>query len=140
MSQGLTKVERDALMQALRMTGAKRPVLVKTPLAAALGAGMKIDAPRGAMVAVLAVCLLLPGGRILESQSDTRVRFGAMTQSDIRYYISTGEPMDKAGAYALQGVGGRYIERVEGSPSGVIGLPLYETRALLQSAGLLEYH
>lgn len=53
MSQGLTKVERDALMQALRMTGAKRPVLVKTPLAAALGAGMKIDAPRGAMVAVL---------------------------------------------------------------------------------------
>ena len=53
MSQGLTKVEREALLQAIRITGAKRSVAVKTPLAAALGAGLTVDQPRGSMVVVL---------------------------------------------------------------------------------------
>lgn len=53
MSQGLTKVEREALLQAVRMTGAKRSIAVKTPLAAALGAGLTVDQPRGSMVVVL---------------------------------------------------------------------------------------
>lgn len=53
MSQGLTKVEREALLQAIRMTGAKRSIAVKTPLAAALGAGLTVDQPRGSMVVVL---------------------------------------------------------------------------------------
>jgi rod shape-determining protein MreB len=53
MSQGLTKVEKDALMQAARLTGARNPILVRTPLAAALGSGLSVDGPRGAMVIVL---------------------------------------------------------------------------------------
>lgn len=64
------------------------------------------------------------------------VRFGPMSDREILGYIATGEPMDKAGAYALQGRAAAWIERVDGTPSGVIGLPLPLTRRLLQEAGL----
>ena len=53
----------------------------------------------------------------------------------IRRYVATGEPLDKAGAYALQGEGRRFVAAVEGSESNVIGLPLEETLALLREAG-----
>jgi len=59
-----------------------------------------------------------------------------MTDEEIRAYIATGEPMDKAGAYAMQGMAGLWIERVEGSPSGVIGLPLNLTLHLLRKCGI----
>jgi septum formation protein len=55
---------------------------------------------------------------------------------EVRAYIATGESLDKAGAYAAQGGGRRFIERIEGSESNVIGLPLDETLALLRAAGL----
>ncbi len=55
---------------------------------------------------------------------------------EVRAYIATGESLDKAGAYAAQGEGRRFIERIEGSESNVIGLPLDETLALLRAAGL----
>ena len=55
---------------------------------------------------------------------------------EVRAYIATGESLDKAGAYAAQGEGRRFIERIEGSESNVIGLPLEETLALLRAAGL----
>lgn len=64
------------------------------------------------------------GGNV-ESRFDlTRVRFIALTDEMIDRYVSTGEPMDKAGAYAIQGGAARFIDRIEGSPTNVIGLPL----------------
>lgn len=61
----------------------------------------------------------------------TDVWFGAMTESDINAYWHSGEPADKAGGYGIQGLGGRFIEKIHGSYFAVVGLPLYETAALL---------
>jgi septum formation protein len=64
------------------------------------------------------------GGRIVSGRETTRVVFAAMSGAEIAAYSATGEPDDKAGAYALQGIGGLFVERVEGSPSNVVGLPV----------------
>lgn len=66
----------------------------------------------------------------------TSVRFAPMSDSELDWYVATGEPLDKAGAYAIQGAGGTFVLGVEGSVSNVIGLPLAETAALLRRAGL----
>jgi septum formation protein len=60
------------------------------------------------------------------------VTVAALTEGDIDWYVGTGEPLDKAGSYALQGAGGVFVERVDGSVSGVLGLPLHETARLLE--------
>jgi septum formation protein len=65
----------------------------------------------------------------------TEVRFRPLTDEQIAWYVATGEPLDKAGAYALQGLGGALVESVVGSVSGVVGLPLAETLALLAEVG-----
>ncbi len=64
------------------------------------------------------------GGRIVSGRETTRVVFAPMSGAEIAAYSATGEPDDKAGAYALQGIGGLFVERVEGSPSNVVGLPV----------------
>jgi len=63
------------------------------------------------------------------------VTFAPTDEAALRWYVSTGEPLDKAGAYAVQGIGGFLVERIEGSHSAVVGLPLVETLALLSEAG-----
>jgi septum formation protein len=68
--------------------------------------------------------------------SDSSVWFRALSEKDIEDYWKTGEPRDKAGAYGIQGIGAMFIERLEGSYSGVMGLPLYETAQLLQDFGI----
>ena len=65
------------------------------------------------------------------------VTFAPTDEAALRWYVSTGEPMDKAGAYAVQGIGGFLVERIEGSHSAVVGLPLVETVALLRESGYL---
>ncbi len=66
----------------------------------------------------------------------TAVTFANLNAALLRDYIATGEPFGKAGAYAIQGRGAALVERIEGSYSNVVGLPLYETAALLCSAGI----
>jgi septum formation protein len=66
----------------------------------------------------------------------TRVTFRTLGPEEIAWYASSGEPLDKAGAYAVQGKGGFLVEALEGSPTNVIGLPLGETLALLARAGV----
>lgn len=72
------------------------------------------------------------------TQSDvvtTQVHFHTLQDADIEAYIATGEPFDKAGAYAVQGVGGKFVAALEGCYNNVVGLPLRRTMALLRSAG-----
>ena len=65
----------------------------------------------------------------------TRVRFRQLKPIEIEAYITTGEPFDKAGAYAVQGGGGKFVEALEGCYNNVVGLPLQRVMALLRSAG-----
>lgn len=67
----------------------------------------------------------------------TDVHFEAMSDEAIRRYIATGEPMDKAGAYAVQGIAGLWIDELRGSHTNVIGLPMALTRRLLEGCGLM---
>ncbi len=67
--------------------------------------------------------------------SVSEVTFGELDDADIRRYVTSGEPMDKAGAYGIQGYAGLFVEHLAGSYSGVMGLPLYETGQLLRRFG-----
>lgn len=82
------------------------------------------------------VCAISEKGEMFSDVDATEVRFSEMTEEEISAYIATGEPMDKAGAYAVQGIAGLWIEELRGSASNVIGLPLTLTRRLLDQCGL----
>lgn len=68
----------------------------------------------------------------------TQVNFAELSAAQIARYWATGEPADKAGAYGIQGIGGQFVKSIEGSYSAVVGLPLFETVALLQAFGVIE--
>lgn len=74
-------------------------------------------------------------GSIEEQLSVSEVRFGPLDEGEIRHYVASGEPLDKAGAYGIQGRAGLFVEQLVGSYSGVMGLPLYETGVLLRMFG-----
>jgi len=82
---------------------------------------------------------LLAGGRLHERAVVSTVRFAPMTEAEIAWYAASREPMDKAGAYAVQGAGARFVESIEGSPSNVIGLPARAVYELLREAGLEDF-
>lgn len=69
------------------------------------------------------VCVMRAGKRIALDLAATSVWFRPMSASEIAEYVSSGEPMDKAGAYAIQGIASRWIEKIDGSYSNVVGLP-----------------
>ena len=85
-----------------------------------------------------AVALVLPGGGLLERLNITRVTFSELDRTWIESYCDSGDPMDKAGAYGVQGIAAQKISRMEGSYSCVMGLPLYETAEILHEAGVLN--
>ena len=81
------------------------------------------------------ICLQGAGGYFKLQAETTKVEFASLADDMIHRYVRTGEPMDKAGAYAIQGISGIFISRIEGSPSNVIGLPLERVRTMLEEAG-----
>lgn len=83
-----------------------------------------------------AVSLHLPGGAEDLRLNISEVTFAPMDADWITAYCASAEPMDKAGAYAIQGRAAQYISKLEGSYSGVMGLPLFETADLLRCAGI----
>jgi len=87
-------------------------------------------------VAMTAVCVIGPDGMRHEAVESAEVDLADVDASVLDWYVSTGEPLDKAGAYALQGVGALLIRSVRGDPTTIIGLPLRTTIGLLRSAGL----
>jgi len=72
---------------------------------------------------ITGICLLHERGAVID-HSATRVGFAVLSESEIGYYVASGEPMDKAGAYAIQGLAARFADRVEGDYFNVVGLPL----------------
>ena len=82
-----------------------------------------------------AVALLAPDDTLRERLSETVVVFKPLAPDEIAAYLGSGEWHGKAGGYAIQGIAEGLIRRIDGSHSGVVGLPLYETRALLKAAG-----
>jgi septum formation protein len=85
---------------------------------------------------VFSAVAVVQDGRAETALSVTRVSFGAVTPQQAAAYWDTGEPADKAGAYAIQGLGAQFVREVHGSYSGVVGLPLFETLELLRRFGI----
>jgi len=90
----------------------------------------------GATHRVLTAVAVQAGRRRFEALSSSKVSFDELTPAEIRNYVASGEPMGKAGAYAVQGRVAMHISRIDGSYSGIMGLPLRETALLLKAAGI----
>lgn len=84
---------------------------------------------------ITGVCVVVPGMAPHVRSETTRVTMREVTESEIRDYVGTGEPMDKAGAYAIQGGAGRWITQVDGDYENVVGLPVGLVKRMLAGAG-----
>lgn len=132
------------LAGALPVLGADTTVVVDDeilgkPVDAADAARMlaRLSGREHRVLTAVAVCR---GSEILSRTSDTRVWFRVLDERLIARYVATGEPLDKAGAYGIQGLGGTLVTRIDGSYTGVVGLPLAETVALLEAFGVPCWH
>ncbi len=85
---------------------------------------------------VLTAVALATDGRIAMRVSESLVTFCALDEARIAAYVDSGEPFDKAGGYGIQGRAGAFVSRLEGSYTGVMGLPLFETAELLRESGI----
>ncbi len=145
--QRVTALKLDAAVARLRRRGlADAPVLC-ADTTVALGRTIlgkpddEKDAARmlrllsGATHRVLTAVVLQHGAQRHAALSVSRVRFAEMTEAQTTCYAQSGEPLGKAGAYAVQGAAAAFIEHISGSYSGIMGLPMFETAGLLRSAG-----
>ncbi|MEL7399215.1 MAG: Maf family protein [Pseudomonadota bacterium] len=89
---------------------------------------------------ILSAVALVSGDRLAVTTVTTEVTFRELGESEILRYWDTGEPADKAGAYAIQGMAAVFVERIAGSYSAVVGLPLTETAQLLEDFGVALWH
>lgn len=85
---------------------------------------------------VLTSVVVKTGDDLWQATQRSDVTFGRLSENMIRAYCATPEPYDKAGGYAIQGMAAVFVERIAGSYSGIMGLPLYETTQLLKQAGV----
>ena len=81
------------------------------------------------------ICLITPGGKLRQRLVETRVRFKRLPREEIDAYVASGEWRGKAGGYAVQGLAGSFVVKLVGSYTNIVGLPLYETVALLSGEG-----
>lgn len=111
-----------------------RRVLDKADTEADVAACLKLLSGRGHRV-YTGVAVVNPAGKLSSRLVETRLTFKRLTDSDITAYLACGEGIGKAGGYAIQGLAGSYVTQLVGSYTGVMGLPLYETKCLLDGAG-----
>ena len=151
----VTSAKLDAALQRLHRRGLAPGVVLCADTTVALGRRI-LGKPRDAAHArdmlrslagrehrvLSAVALAWPQAQAAQpwsraqALSDSRVRFAALDDATIDAYIAGGEPFGKAGAYAVQGRAATFIQHIRGSYSGIMGLPLFETSALLRAAGI----
>ena len=85
------------------------------------------------------ICLVTPKGAFRQRMAETRVRLKRLSNDEIKAYLASGEWQGKAGGYAIQGLAGTFVVKIVGSYSNIVGLPLYETVALLAGEGYPVY-
>lgn len=81
------------------------------------------------------ICLITPDGKVRQKVAETKVRFKRLSVKEIEHYIASGQWRGKAGAYGIQGIAGCFVQKLSGSYTNVVGLPLFETTALLAGEG-----
>ena len=146
--QRVTGLKLDAAVQRLISRGLPEAPILCADTTVARGRviyGKPVDAPDAARLltelsghthrVLTALALHVAPARQLTALSVSRVTFAAMSPAQIDAYVATGEPLGKAGAYGVQGRAAAHIQRISGSYSGIMGLPLYETAQLLRAAG-----
>jgi septum formation protein len=146
--QRVTGLKLDAALARLQRRGLPAAPVLCSDTTVALGRtiyGKPADAADAARMLrelaghthrVLTAVAVQAGRKRLAALSDSRVTFAAMSPAQVRAYVASGEPMGKAGAYAVQGRAAAHIARIAGSYTGIMGLPLHETAQLLRSAGV----
>ncbi|THD62717.1 Maf family nucleotide pyrophosphatase [Phenylobacterium sp.] len=111
-----------------------RRVLPKAEAACEVEACLRLLSGRAHRV-LTGLCAIAPGGRRARRLVESRVHFKRLTDADIAAYLAAGEGEGKAGGYAIQGRAGAFVTALQGSYSGVVGLPLYEAASLLTGLG-----
>ena len=146
--QRVTLLKLDAAVARLRRLGLPPAPVLAADTSVALGRrilGKPADAAeaRATLAAlsgrthrVLTAVALHDGRRVRAALNVSQVRFAALPRDVVAAYVAGGEPFGKAGAYAIQGPIAAWIARIDGSHSGIMGLPLYETTQLLRAAGV----
>ncbi|HET6827785.1 MAG TPA: Maf family protein [Ramlibacter sp.] len=145
--QRVTRLKLEAALARLQRRGWPPAPVLCSDTTVALGRtiyGKPIDGKDAARMLrelsgtthrVLTAVAVQQGRKRREALSDSRVTFAPLTPAQIRRYVAGGEPMGKAGAYAVQGAAAAYISHISGSYSGIMGLPMHETAALLRAFG-----
>jgi septum formation protein len=146
--QRVTQLKLDAAVARLKKRGLPPAPVLCSDTTVALGRRIygkpddERDAVRmlgelaGTTHRVLTAVAVQHGRKRLQALSVSRVTFAPMSQAQVRAYVASGEPMGKAGAYAVQGRVAMFISHISGSYSGIMGLPLHETAQLLRATGL----
>ena len=146
--QRVVKLKAESALRVMRQRRlTPRPILTADTTVALDGQILgkpvdKADARRmlarlsGQSHQVLTAVAVVANDEIRQVLTTSFVTFASLAEDEIKQYVETGEPMDKAGAYAVQGLAAKYISKLSGSYSGVMGLPLYETAALLRQCGV----
>jgi septum formation protein len=145
--QRVTALKLEAAMERMKRRGLRIAPVLCSDTTVALGRVIygkpqdSRDAARmlrelsGATHRVLTAIAIQSARKRLTALSDSRVTFASMTAAQIKQYVATGEPMGKAGAYAVQGRAAAHISHISGSYSGIMGLPMHETAQLLRAVG-----
>jgi len=147
--QRVARAKTEAALERLQRSGLPPAPLLCADTTVAIGGtilGKPADAAdamrmlrllSGRTHRVLTAVVVSPasGSRLLAAAQVSRVRFCRLTPVRLAAYIESGEPFGKAGGYAIQGLAAGFVRRIEGSHSGIMGLPLYETARLLRKAG-----
>jgi septum formation protein len=143
----VTRLKLDAALERLRRRGLPPAPVLCSDTTVALGrtiygkpedgreAARMLRELSGATHRVLTAVAVQQGPKRHEALSDSRVTFATLTAPQIRGYVGSGEPLGKAGAYAIQGRAAAYISHISGSYSGIMGLPMHETAQLLRAFG-----
>lgn len=143
----VTALKLEAAMARLQRRGLPAAPILCADTTVALGrrilgkpadaqeAGEMLQALSGQTHRVLTAVAVANGSWRGQALSVSQVRFAPLSAADIARYVASGEPMGKAGAYGIQGLAAAFIERISGSYTGIMGLPLCETSQLLRAAG-----
>ena len=148
--QRVTGLKLDAALARLKRRGLPPGPVLCSDTTVALGrriygkpaddrdAARMLTELAGATHRVLTAVAVGTPRRRLQTLSSSRVTFEALTRAQVRAYVATGEPLGKAGAYAIQGRAAMHVTRIDGSYSGIMGLPMHETAGLLRAFGVLK--